>query len=81
MPGVTRAASTIARVMSLPMAADCLRHFWLALARPKLFQSGVFAGEWPSPYPAVGVVLPSRATGTRGMPPRISLRTACAFAA
>jgi hypothetical protein len=25
--------------MSLPMAADCLRHFWLALARPKLFQS------------------------------------------
>jgi hypothetical protein len=31
--------------MSLPMAADCLRHFWLAVARPKLFQSVVFAGR------------------------------------
>ena len=33
----------MARVMSLPMAADWRRHFWLALARPKLFQSVVFA--------------------------------------
>jgi hypothetical protein len=27
------------------MAAECLRHFWLALARPKLFQSVEFAGR------------------------------------
>ena len=44
IPGCTLAASTMAWVMSLPMAADCLRHFWLALARPKLFQSAVSVG-------------------------------------
>src|SRR6478735_9868444 len=42
MPGATVAATTIASVIPLPMAADCLRHFWLALARLKLFQSGLF---------------------------------------
>jgi hypothetical protein len=44
MPGSTCAASTIACVKALPMAADCVRHFWLAWARAVLFQSA-FAWE------------------------------------